>query len=90
MRAYFVEAERTSAMLARCTAEPLPLTERFGLLSQEITENEALREIRICQEPSPRGGSTRLPVFRLNNRPVPWGNRKPQGTKALIDQRLTE
>ena len=41
MRAYFVEAERTSAVLARCTAEPLPLTERFRLLSQEITENEA-------------------------------------------------
>ena len=41
MRAYFVEAERTSAMLAKCTAEPLSFTERLGLLSQEITENDA-------------------------------------------------
>ena len=41
MRAYFVEAERTSAMLARCTAEPLSFAERFSLLSQEITENDS-------------------------------------------------
>jgi len=41
MRAYFVEAERTSAMLAQCTAEPPSLTERFSLLCQEIIENEA-------------------------------------------------
>lgn len=41
MRAYFVEAERTSAMLAQCTAEPLSFTERFSLLCQEIMENES-------------------------------------------------
>jgi hypothetical protein len=41
IRAYFVEAERTSAMLAQSTAEPLPLTERLSLLSREIIENES-------------------------------------------------
>ena len=41
MRASFVEAERTCAMLAQCTAEPLPLTDRLTLLSQEIIENES-------------------------------------------------
>jgi len=41
MRASFVEAERTTAMLAQCTAEPLPLTDRLSLLSQEIIENES-------------------------------------------------
>jgi hypothetical protein len=41
MRAYFVEAERTSAMLAQCTAEPLSFMERFSLLWQKIIETEA-------------------------------------------------
>ncbi len=41
MRAYFVQAETTSAMLARCTVEPLSFKERLGLLSQEIIENNA-------------------------------------------------
>jgi hypothetical protein len=41
MRAYFVEAEKTSSMLAKCTAEPLSFTERLDLLSQEIIENES-------------------------------------------------
>jgi hypothetical protein len=41
MQAYFVQAEKTCAMLAQCTAEPLSLMERFNLISQEIVENEA-------------------------------------------------
>ena len=41
MRGYFVEAEKTTALLAKCTAEPLSFAERLGLLSQEITENDA-------------------------------------------------
>jgi hypothetical protein len=41
MRDYFVEAERTTDLLAKCTAEPLSFTERLSLLSQEIIENEA-------------------------------------------------
>jgi hypothetical protein len=41
MRAYFVEAERTTALLAKRTAEPLSFTERLSLLSQEIIENNA-------------------------------------------------
>jgi hypothetical protein len=41
MRAYFVEAEKTTALLAKCTAKPLSFTERLSLLSQEIAENDA-------------------------------------------------
>jgi hypothetical protein len=41
MRTYFVEAETTTEMLAKCTAEPLSFGERLGLLSQEIVENDA-------------------------------------------------
>ena len=41
MRAYFVEAEKMSAMLADCTAEPMPFRDRFRLMSQGIVENDA-------------------------------------------------
>jgi len=41
MRAYFDQAERTTVMLAKCTAEPLPFLERLELASQEIVENSA-------------------------------------------------
>ena len=41
MQAYFVEAEKTSAMLAKCTAEPMTFRERFKLMSQGIVENDA-------------------------------------------------
>jgi hypothetical protein len=38
---YFAEAERTTQMLAGCTAEPLSFSERFKLISQGIVENDA-------------------------------------------------
>jgi hypothetical protein len=38
---YFTEAEKTSSMLAGCTAEPLPFIERFRLMSQGLAENDA-------------------------------------------------
>ena len=41
MRAYIVEAETTSGMLAKCSAAPLSFTERLGLISQEIIESDA-------------------------------------------------
>jgi len=41
MRAYFVQVEKTSDMLAGCTTEPLTFRERFRLLSQGIVENDA-------------------------------------------------
>jgi len=41
MRAYFDEVLKSSAMLAECTAEPLPLEKRLTLLSQGIIEHEA-------------------------------------------------
>jgi hypothetical protein len=41
MRRYFVQVEKTSAMLAACTAEPLTFRERFRLMSQGIVENDA-------------------------------------------------
>jgi len=41
MRAYFDEAEKTSIMLAKCTAAPLPFMQRLALISQEIIEKTA-------------------------------------------------
>ena len=41
MRAYFVEAEKSSVMLGKCSAEPLSFTERMSLPSQEIVESDA-------------------------------------------------
>jgi hypothetical protein len=41
MRSYFIEVERSSTMLAECTAEPLPLDKRLILTSQGIIEHEA-------------------------------------------------
>jgi hypothetical protein len=42
MQAYFVQVEKTSTMLADCTAEPLTFRQRFRVLSQGIVENDAL------------------------------------------------
>lgn len=41
MRSYFVEVEKSSTMLAECTAEPLPLNQRLALTSQGVIEHEA-------------------------------------------------
>ena len=41
MRSYFAEVEKSSTMLAECTAEPLPLKKRLALTSQGIIEHEA-------------------------------------------------
>ncbi len=41
MRSYFAEVEKSSTMLAECTAEPLPLKKRLALASQGIIEHEA-------------------------------------------------
>jgi hypothetical protein len=41
MRSYFVEVEKSSAMLAECTAEPLPLKKRLALTSQGLIEQDA-------------------------------------------------
>jgi hypothetical protein len=41
MRAYFDQAEKTTTMLAKCTAEPLPFSDRLIIASQEIAENSA-------------------------------------------------
>jgi hypothetical protein len=38
---YVVEAEKTTQMLAECTAEPLPFTDRFRLMSQGMIEDDA-------------------------------------------------
>jgi hypothetical protein len=37
---YFVEAQRTAAMLAECTEEPPSFKERFNLMSQGIVEHD--------------------------------------------------
>jgi len=41
MRSYFAEVEKSSTMLAECTAEPLPLRKRLALTSQGVIEHEA-------------------------------------------------
>ena len=41
MRAYFVEVEKSSALLAECADGPLPLKKRLTLASQGIIEHEA-------------------------------------------------
>jgi hypothetical protein len=41
MRSYFAEVEKSSTMLAECTAEPLPLKKRLALTSQGVIEHEA-------------------------------------------------
>jgi hypothetical protein len=41
MRSYFTEVEKSSTMLAECTAEPMPLQERLTLMAQGIVEHEA-------------------------------------------------
>ena len=41
MRSYFVEAEKSSMMLAECTEKPLPLKKRLMLTTQGIIEHEA-------------------------------------------------
>ena len=41
MRSYFVEVEKSSAMLAECTAKPLPLRMRLRLTSQGLIEQAA-------------------------------------------------
>jgi hypothetical protein len=41
MRAYFEQAEKTTNLLAKCTAEPLPFADRLAIASQEIVENAA-------------------------------------------------
>jgi len=38
---YIAEARKTHGMLERCTAEPMPLTERFKLMFQAGAENRA-------------------------------------------------
>jgi hypothetical protein len=41
MRSYFAEVEKSSVLLAECTAKPLPLKKRLGLASQGIIEQTA-------------------------------------------------
>ena len=41
MRSYFVEVEKSSTMLAECTAKPMPLRKRLRLTSQSIIEQAA-------------------------------------------------
>jgi hypothetical protein len=41
LRTYVVEAETTSAILAHCSSEPMPLDERLQLMGQELIENTA-------------------------------------------------
>ena len=41
MQSYFAEAEKSSTMLAECTARPLPLKKRLKLTAQNLVEHTA-------------------------------------------------
>jgi hypothetical protein len=41
MRSYFVEVEKSSTMLAECTAKPMPMKKRLKLTAQGIIEHAA-------------------------------------------------
>jgi hypothetical protein len=40
-KSYIILAELSATMLALCTPEPMPLTDRLNLLLQECAENDA-------------------------------------------------
>jgi hypothetical protein len=40
-RSYTVQADKTSALLAGCTAEPMPFAQRLSVMFQELRENTA-------------------------------------------------
>ena len=56
MRVYFDQAEKTTVLLAKCTAEPLPFLESLALAFQEIAEIVPTRNISGSS-----AGSTMLP-----------------------------
>jgi hypothetical protein len=41
MRSYFVEVEKSSSMLAKCTVKPMPIRNRLKLASQGVVEHAA-------------------------------------------------
>ena len=41
MRSYFVEVEKSSSMLAKCTVKPMPMRKRLRLASQGVIEHAA-------------------------------------------------
>ena len=63
MRSYFVEVEKSSAMLAECTAKPLPLKKRLRLTSQGIIEHAAHLTYLSAKSLLRECGATRLRFF---------------------------
>src|SRR5690349_16724935 len=73
MRAYFDQAEKTATMLAKCTAQPLPFSERLIIASHEIVENTAPRRLSGHQAPASRRSAHGLQgglLADVNDRPV--------------------
>jgi hypothetical protein len=64
MRSYFAEIEKSSAMLAECTAKPLPLKKRLTLASQDYRAYRSL-DLFERQESAPQCGAIRLWFCRL-------------------------
>jgi len=67
MRGYFIEAEITTAMLAKCTAQPLPFTDRMKSAFPRSHRDYRPNEICECKTASPRCGPTRIRIFKLNS-----------------------
>jgi hypothetical protein len=66
MRFYFAVAQKSCALLGRCTEEPLSSLSRLNLIAQEVAEKEAhgtyLDSKRLLHEAAIQGyGSTNCP-----------------------------
>ena len=61
----FVGAEKTAAMLAECTAEPLTFSDRFKLMSQGIAENDVHLTYLGTKSLLYRAARFRLRLFKL-------------------------
>ena len=65
MRSYFVEVEKSSTMLAECTAKPQALRKRLRLASQGVIEHAAHLTYLSAKESSPQCGAAWLQFFWL-------------------------
>ena len=66
--AYVAEAEKTAAMLAKCTPEPLPIGERVKLTVQEAAELSAHSMYLAAKRLLHEAGASGLRLFWLKYR----------------------
>ena len=79
MRSYFIKVEKSSTMLAECTAKPLTLRKRLRLASQGVIEHAGPLDVSERQESSAQCGSAWLQFFWLVEAAFP-----PAGRTLLL------